>query len=95
MARRDDLVWGYTASLPVERLVRAELLYARGRYEEAIRIAGGFDHPTPVVYLPFLPASLVLRYRAAQALAQPQRAERYRSRLTVLGRADLLAVKSE
>ncbi|HEY7615027.1 MAG TPA: serine/threonine-protein kinase [Gemmatimonadales bacterium] len=90
IARRDDLVWGYVESLPVERLVRAQLLHARGRHEEAIRAAGEFDHPTPVVYLPFLPGSLVLRYRAAQALAQPHRAERYRSRLAGLGRATLL-----
>ena len=91
VARRDFLVWGSTESLPVERLARAELLFARGRYKEAIVVAGEFDHPTPIVYLSFLPASLALRYRAARALAQFERAERYRGRLAALGRSDLSA----
>jgi tetratricopeptide (TPR) repeat protein len=85
-ARRGDLVWGYTESLPFERLVRAELLFSLGRYQEAIVVADGFDHPTPVVYLPFLPASLILRSRAAQALAHSARAAGYRNRLAALDR---------
>jgi serine/threonine-protein kinase len=90
IARRDFLVWGHTESLPFERLVRAELLFSLGRYQTAIEVADGFDHPTPIVYLPFLPASLALRYRAAQALAQPERAARYRNRLAALDRTGLL-----
>jgi len=94
VARRDFLVWGYTESLPVERLARAELLFARGRYREAIAVAGEFDHPTPIVYLPFLPASLAMRYRAARALAQSERAGGYRHRLAALGRTDLLTMSN-
>jgi hypothetical protein len=90
VARRDDLVWGNTESLPFERLVRAELLFSLGRYQEAIVVADGFDHPTPVVYLPFLPASLILRYRAAQALEHTARAAFYRNRLAALDRTGLL-----
>ena len=91
VARRDYLVWGYTESLPVERLVQAELLLARGRNEEALAVASAFDHPTPVVYLPFLPASLMVRYRASLALSRSGDAARYRDRLAALGRRDLVA----
>jgi hypothetical protein len=91
VARRDYLVWGYTESLPVERLVQAELLLARGRNQEALAVASAFDHPTPVVYLPFLPASLVVRYRASLALSRSEDAARYRDRLAALGRRDLVA----
>jgi tetratricopeptide (TPR) repeat protein len=91
VARRDFLMWGSTESLPVERLVLAELLLARRRYREAIAVAGEFDHPTPVVYLAFLPASLTLRYRAARGLGQIERAARYRDRLAALRPGQLLA----
>jgi hypothetical protein len=84
-AVRDQLIWGYAESLPVERLLHAQLLLARGRYAEAIEVAEVFDHPTPVVYVSFLPASLALRYQAAQSLGQRQWAARYRDRLKALG----------
>ena len=90
----DDLQWGLAESLPVERQALAAILYARGRYQDAIDVAAGFDHPTPTVYLPFLPGSLALRYRAAQALTKSQQAQRYRSRLQSLGRADLLSLSN-
>jgi hypothetical protein len=90
VARRDFLTWGYTESFPFERLVEAELLFSLGRYQDAIHVADGFDHPMPVVYLPFLPASLILRYRAAQALNHPARAAGYRRRLAALDRTGLL-----
>ena len=92
VARRDYLVWGYTESLPVERLIQAEMLLARGRNQEALHEASAFDHPTPVVYLPFLPASLVVRYKAALALSRSDEAARYRGRLAALGRRDLVAM---
>jgi tetratricopeptide (TPR) repeat protein len=91
VARRDFLVWGATESLPVERLVLAELLVARRRYRDAIAVAGEFDHPTPIVYLAFLPASLTLRYHAAWGLGQFERAGRYRDRLAALRPGELLA----
>ena len=95
IARRDFLVWGYTDALPVERLLLARLLVSRGRHTEALRVADLFDHPSPIAYLPFLPASLDLRYRAAGALALHDRATRYRNRLAALGRPDLLAVRDQ
>lgn len=91
VARRDLLLWGYTESLPAERLTRARLLFSLGRFEQAIRVAEGFDHPTPVVYLAFIPASLSLRYQAALALGQLERATRYRARLSALHRSGLAA----
>jgi TPR repeat protein len=93
VAQRDDLVWGYTESLPLERLTLARLLFSRGRYSEAIRVAEVFDHPSPTVYLPFLPASLDLRYRAATVLTKHAEAAGYRARLKALGRTDLLAIR--
>jgi hypothetical protein len=89
-----DLQWGLTESLPVERLTLAALLFSRGRYQEALDVSSAFDHPTPTVYLPFLPASLALRFEAAQALARPQQARLYRNRLVALGREDLLVARN-
>jgi len=86
----DDLQWGYTDALPVERQTLAALLFARRQYQSAIDVSAKFDHPSPTVYLPFLPASLALRYRAALALARPEEAQWYRRRLQALGRVDLL-----
>jgi serine/threonine-protein kinase len=90
----DDLAWGWAESLPVERITRAELLLSRGRYQEALDVSSAFDHPTPIVYLPFLPASLTLRHRAATAMARPEEAALYRDRLVALGRADLLTERN-
>jgi tetratricopeptide (TPR) repeat protein len=86
----EDLQWGYAQSFPAERQSLAALLFARGRFQDALDVSANFDHPTPTVYVAFLPASLALRHRAAQALARPQQAERYRSRLVGLGRLELL-----
>jgi tetratricopeptide (TPR) repeat protein len=89
-ARRDALTWGPTDALPAERLTVAALLHAKGRYADALRVAEVFDHPSPVAYLAFLPASLALRARSAEASGQRARAARYRERLTALGGAELL-----
>ncbi len=86
----DSLTWGLSEPLAVERLVLARLLLARGEYAEALTVAEGFDHPGPAVYLPFVPASLVIRYRAAEALGLTEGMERARLRLLGLGRGDLL-----
>jgi tetratricopeptide (TPR) repeat protein len=91
VARWDDLAWGSTEALPVERLIQAELLFSSGRHRAAMNAAERFDHPAPLVFLPFLPASLALRYRAAQALGDPDRAAGYRQRLIALGQGNLIA----
>jgi tRNA A-37 threonylcarbamoyl transferase component Bud32/tetratricopeptide (TPR) repeat protein len=94
VAQRDLLVWGYAASLPLERLTRAALLLSRGRHQEGLDVASVFDHPTPIVYLPFLPASLALRYNASHALGRPDKGELYRDRLVALGRGDVLGPRN-
>jgi serine/threonine protein kinase/tetratricopeptide (TPR) repeat protein len=89
-ARRDSLEWQPGESLPSEHLLLARLLFDAGRFDEATQVASVFDHPAPIIYLAYLPASLLLRYRAAQALGKSRLAARYRERLLQLGRTDLL-----
>lgn len=84
-APRDTLQWDLGESLPVERLRWAELALATGDPAEALRVASGFDHPEPIIYLGFLPASLDLRRRAAQALGRPDLERSFRARLDRLG----------
>ncbi len=85
VGRRDVLDWDVSESLAPERLLLAELSLARGRPAAAIAIAGAFDHPTPVVFLPFLPASLAIRREAALALGRERDAQRFHARLVALG----------
>jgi hypothetical protein len=85
--RRDALEWDLGESLAPERLLLAELSLARGQPAAALTIAGIFDHPAPAVFLPFLPASLVLRQRAALALRREDEARRLQARLVALGHA--------
>jgi hypothetical protein len=91
-ARRRPLEFDWWESLGGERLALAELLLARGQFAEALRVASIFDSPTPVIYLIYLPASLSVRLRAAQALGDAVLAERFRARLVALGRNDLLGL---
>jgi hypothetical protein len=70
-------------------LALAELLFARGWFAEVLRVASIFDSPSPVMYLIYLPVSLGVRLRAAQALGDAALAERFRARLVALGRSDL------
>jgi serine/threonine-protein kinase len=76
----DSLTWSIAMPLAVERLRLAQLLLARGEHSAAIRVASVFDHPEPAVYVAFLPASLDIRLRAAQALGWREPAERFRLR---------------
>jgi hypothetical protein len=69
------------------RLLLARLLLATGRPADAIAAAGVFDHPEPSVFLPFVPASLKLRYLAARRLRRDGEAQRYADRLEALGHA--------
>ncbi len=73
--------------LAVERITLSEILLRRGEYRAAIDVASLFDHPEPLVYVAFLPASLSLRLRAAEALGQTEEASRYRKRLGMLAEA--------
>lgn len=80
----DSLTWSMAMPLPVERLRLAQLLLARGDYGAALRTASVFDHPEPVVYIAFVPASLEIRQRAAQAMEQRDAAARYQARIDKL-----------
>jgi hypothetical protein len=89
-AKKDSIAWTYGESLAVERLILARLLLARRQYDQAIDAASTFDHPGPIVHLPLLTASLVVRYSAATISGQSATAERLRVRLLDLGRGDLV-----
>jgi len=89
-ASRVDLGWGLWESLASERLLLADLLMARGRYAEALRVADGFDQAQSAIYLLYLPQSLALRARAAANLGRQELAREFRQRLLALGRKDLL-----
>jgi tRNA A-37 threonylcarbamoyl transferase component Bud32/tetratricopeptide (TPR) repeat protein len=82
------LAWDFAESHPVERLLLARLLLASGATREALLVAEGFDHAVPAIYLPFVPASLELRYAAARELRETAAAMEYRERLVRLGRWD-------
>jgi tetratricopeptide (TPR) repeat protein len=82
-------------SLGAERLVQAQLLFARGEYEKAHRAASSLDAPGAVSYLIFLPASLSLRLQIARRLGDQEAVERYTARLRRLGREDLISTSSQ
>jgi len=84
--RPEQLGWDLGEPLASDRLLLAELLLARGQVREAISAAAIFDQQEPIAFLPYLPASLSLRRRAALALGQDTEARRYERRLTALGR---------
>ena len=88
------LDWEIGAPLAPDRLLLAELLLARGQPREAILAAGVFDHPVPIVFLPFLPASLELRRRAAVELGERREARAYADRLAALGATERLGSAS-
>ncbi len=83
--RREVLDWDLGEPLAPERLLVAQLLLARRQPEEGLSVATAFDHPTPVAFLPFLPASLALRRRAALELNREGDARRFQERLLALG----------
>ncbi|HEX5962464.1 MAG TPA: hypothetical protein VFY42_01965, partial [Gemmatimonadales bacterium] len=88
VARQEALVWEIGESLAPDRLLLAELLLARSRPAEALVAAQVFDHQAPAAFLPFLPASLELRRRAALALGSENEARRLRDRLDALGHGE-------
>jgi hypothetical protein len=79
------LSFGLGESLAPDRLLLARLLLATGQPQEAIRVASDFDHPQPIAFLPYLPASLSLRREAALALGRKAEARSYEKRLAALG----------
>ncbi|MGH7675475.1 MAG: hypothetical protein ACREMV_09410, partial [Gemmatimonadales bacterium] len=90
---RSPLTWNPWESLGGERLLKAQLRFARREFNEAWIVAEGFDAPGPVPYIGYVPASLLLRARAAEALGDVQSARALRRRLAALGRGDLVNVR--
>jgi hypothetical protein len=80
----DSLEWKWSTSLPVERLTLAQLQLAIGAPEDALSTVSVFDHPGPLVFLPFLPESLAIRYRASERLGLREQAETYLERLRAM-----------
>jgi len=87
----DILMWDITGPLAPERILLAELLLEMQRYSEAERVASSFDHQGAVVFLPFLPRSLMVRLRAAYARGDPSSVADLSQRLRDLGWADSVA----
>jgi predicted Ser/Thr protein kinase len=84
-AAKEDLTRPYE-SLGYEHLVRAQVLIKRQQYREALRVLAAFDSPggAALVFPVFLPATLELRLRAAQALGDERLVERTRERLRAM-----------
>jgi tetratricopeptide (TPR) repeat protein len=76
--------WEWLSPLAEERLLLARLLLAKGRYGEALAVAGVFDASQPMAYAMYLPASLEVRIQAAERLGRRDVAARSRARLTQL-----------
>lgn len=88
LAQRHPYPW---ESRPWEPVALAEILFERGRYRDAIRAAGSLDSPArPPNDLMYLPHSLAIRVRAAEALREDELAAGLRARLAQLGRMDVL-----
>lgn len=83
--RRENLAWTLAPPMAPARLLLARLLLATGRPAEAIAVAGALDHREPSTFLPFVPASLELRYQAARQLGRRADARRFAERLEALG----------
>lgn len=86
---RGGLQWYPWESLGGERLLLAQLRFARGEYVASQRAAAGLD-ASPVPHVMYLAASLVLRMRAAERLGDGRAADAMRRRLLALGRQDLV-----
>ena len=90
-APRPALAWTLWDGFGLERLTLASIQLESGDPAAALRTASVFDSPRPIAYLLYLPASLALRMRAAEAIGDRRRAAEFRSRLKEMGREDLLS----
>jgi Protein kinase domain len=86
-AAQGDLTWQPWEALAGERLALGEMLLAGGRPEEAEDVLAELDSHRAVVYILYLPASLELRARAADAAGRSDLAARHRQRLMTFRRA--------
>ncbi len=83
---RREIAWEASEVLGVERLLLAQLLLARHKYSDALRVASQLDATEPVPYLLYLRPSLELRLRAARGLGDSKLAGGYEERLRRLER---------
>lgn len=84
--------WYPWETLAAEKMLLARLLLELERHSEAIQVAATVDAPArPPSDLIYLPASLVIRARAARALGDTDLERESRERLARLGRTDLIA----
>ncbi len=81
---RKQLAWEPSQSLGPERLELAQLLFSRGRLEEAFAVATQLDATEPVSYPLYQRPSLALRLRIAEASKNTRLAADYRRRLASL-----------
>jgi hypothetical protein len=81
---RQQLAWEPAESLGPERLELAELLFSRGRLEEALSVATQLDATEPITYPLYQRPSLALRLRIAQAMTNTRLAAVYRRRIAAL-----------
>ena len=81
-----ELTWQPWEALAGERLALGEMLLAGGRPVEADAVLAELDSHRAVVYILYLPATLELRARAAEAFGRPDLAARHRHRLVALRR---------
>ncbi|MEW5916837.1 MAG: serine/threonine-protein kinase [Gemmatimonadota bacterium] len=86
-APRGEITWQPWESLGPERLLLAELLFARNEWDAARKVADLLDAPEPITYPLYLRQSLALRARAAEAARDSRAAATYRKRLQALDTA--------
>jgi tetratricopeptide (TPR) repeat protein len=85
-ASQRDLEWQPWEALAGERLRFAELLLADGFAAQADSVLAELDSHRAVVYMLYLPATLHLRARAAEAMGKPDLAATHRRRVEALRR---------
>jgi tRNA A-37 threonylcarbamoyl transferase component Bud32 len=81
---RSQISWQHAEGLGAERLLLAELLFARHRFAESYRVASLLDATEPVPYLLYLRPSLEIRRRAAAKMRNGALAAQVTQRLRAL-----------
>ncbi len=82
---RTRLGYAYAETVPLDRLLLAELRLAQGDPEGAWRAASVFDHPEPIHFVPFVRRSLEVRLAAARAMGRDDLEAKLGPRLRALG----------
>jgi len=83
-ADQTTLRWNPWEALPWEHFKLAELLAARGRTKQAAEVASAFDSPASFGFVPWLPASLLLREQLERRLGDRSYADALHQRYVAL-----------